>query len=296
MIATAPYRIDLAGAWSDTSPLDELYGGAVANAAVEIDDVPRLKAQTYTDPKGEPEGMEKAVLQVAEAPAGVRIRFRSPFDAGTGLGISSILAACGVAACWDSRRNWTTQELADAVTQVEIAMGTNGGWQDQWGAILPGVKYLTNRGRDQQVFLGASAAAMVGNLVLIDTGKRRPASSILLRVVEQYRAMTPDQARKAMYGLRWAARVAREAIMENQAGTLGWAMEQTSIAARALGAPGLPEAPWLNAVSYGWKWCGAGGGGFMVALAKDPSVVMEAAKAEGMTPYRVRLATKGLSV
>ena len=72
---------------------------------------------------------------------GIEIESWSRLPQGSGLGTSSILAAALVA-CVSSalgvRRD--ASDLTHAVLQVEQLLTTGGGWQDQVGGILPGVK------------------------------------------------------------------------------------------------------------------------------------------------------------
>ena len=74
---------------------------------------------------------------------GIELTLLSAIPAGSGLGTSSILAAtvlgtlsefCGL--------NWDKNEIGNRTLILEQLLTTGGGWQDQYGGILGGVKLL----------------------------------------------------------------------------------------------------------------------------------------------------------
>ncbi|MBO4485873.1 MAG: bifunctional fucokinase/L-fucose-1-P-guanylyltransferase, partial [Prevotella sp.] len=84
--------------------------------------------------------------------SGVELTMLSAIPAGSGLGTSSILAATVLAALSDfCCLAWDKAEIGSRTLQLEQMLTTGGGWQDQYGGILPGVKLLeTQRGFVQQ--------------------------------------------------------------------------------------------------------------------------------------------------
>ena len=149
--ATAPLRIDLAGGWSDTPPICHEAGGAVCNVAVKLDGkrpvgcrcsplarkelILRIEdTQTCvvtsledlgdrSDPRA-PCALLKCALVVAgvvdvdgpplqeQLHQGLELTSWSRVPTGSGLGTSSILAACAVAVLRDGSR----QQLVEDAT------------------------------------------------------------------------------------------------------------------------------------------------------------------------------------
>jgi fucokinase len=81
---------------------------------------------------------------------------------------------------------------------LEQRMCTGGGWQDQVGGIMPGVKLIrTQPGADQTVSLRWSVFNLADDsdlkqrCLLYFTGQKRMARNILQNVVGNYLARTP---------------------------------------------------------------------------------------------------------
>ena len=232
-----PVRLDFIGGWSDQVEWTET--AAVINAAIGWDGVYPLTLD------GD--------------------RLHSEINGvGTGLGVSSILAAGRFLAA-NPGGDYVSAGLA-----WEQAQGTRGGWQDQIGGITPGMK-LINRGDDVPKVKPwrEPEPSIWPHLVLFDTGTRRLSKGI----GEQVRAKLRDR------GLRVAIRrnVATAWQLydhcpapEEFAGEClaGWRrlVEQVP----DIEVP-LPVSPLL----WGAKLLGAGGGGYGVAFVKDPATVPE---------------------
>lgn len=119
---------------------------------------------------------------------------------GSGLGTSSILCAATVKAVfeffgieYDDNRIFTT------VLAVEQLMSTGGGWQDQIGGAVPGIKIITSSkgfGQDVRVRNLSVPDKMKKELeerfCLIYTGQRRLARNILRNVVGKYIGGSPE--------------------------------------------------------------------------------------------------------
>jgi hypothetical protein len=83
-----------------------------------------------------------------ELGAGLEITLLCAVPKGSGLGTSSVLGGVILAAL--SRffgLPLLQDELVRQVLQVEQMLTTGGGWQDQIGGLLPGVKYVERAGR-----------------------------------------------------------------------------------------------------------------------------------------------------
>ena len=71
---------------------------------------------------------------------------------GSGLGTSSILAgACAKAIAEFTGAEVTRDMLFDQVLYMEQLMSTGGGWQDQAGGIMPGIKMITSKPGARQI-------------------------------------------------------------------------------------------------------------------------------------------------
>ncbi|MCD8336822.1 MAG: bifunctional fucokinase/L-fucose-1-P-guanylyltransferase [Lachnospiraceae bacterium] len=113
---------------------------------------------------------------------------------GSGLGTSSILAgACVKALLMAMGQEPTDEEVFERVLCMEQLMSTGGGWQDQVGGIVPGIKMVTTRpGLAQKIICTPLAvsdetiAELNDRFALIYTGQRRLARNLLRDVVSRY--------------------------------------------------------------------------------------------------------------
>ena len=129
--------------------------------------------------------------QLAHGGGGLEVESWSRLPTGSGLGTSSILAAALVAAVGvASGVEYGADALTHAVLQVEQMLTTGGGWQDQAGGILPGVKRCAS---EPQLPLSVhsavlpiapgACAALSRHLQLVYTGKTRLARNLLQDVL-----------------------------------------------------------------------------------------------------------------
>ncbi|CAI5441093.1 unnamed protein product [Caenorhabditis angaria] len=121
---------------------------------------------------------------------------------GSGLGTSSILGATILRAIWElyQAENLEFQreiqaKIAHSVLKIEQIMTTGGGWQDQIGAIYPGIKLgIAQRNSSQNFGLKVERIEISKKfqteincrLVLIYTGKTRLAKNILQEVIRNW--------------------------------------------------------------------------------------------------------------
>nr|WP_245844468.1 bifunctional fucokinase/fucose-1-phosphate guanylyltransferase [Nibricoccus aquaticus] len=129
--------------------------------------------------------------QLKSLGGGLEISLLSAVPKGSGLGTSSILAAtilgalnraCGL--------GWDDLDLYNRVLGVEQLLTTGGGWQDQAGALFPGLKFIeTQPGATQQPSIRYLPTQLVGpdilnrQLLLYYTGATRMAKGILQEIV-----------------------------------------------------------------------------------------------------------------
>jgi galactokinase/mevalonate kinase-like predicted kinase len=212
---------------------------------------------------------------------GVEITLLCAVPKGSGLGTSSILGGVILAAL--SRffgRPVVPDELMRQVLQVEQMLTTGGGWQDQIGGLVPGVKCVESRPglRPHPVvhqldpFLFQDRESLA-RFTLFYTGITRLAKSILADVVDRVNAA--DKA--YLFTLRHLAQLAldaKDAIERRDGDALGEVIALSWAANRRIHASTTNEeveellAAALPHVA-GVKLLGAGGGGYALFLSPD---------------------------
>jgi fucokinase len=259
-------------------------------------------------PLSDPAALLKTAAAVCGYGPGLRgglvLRAASHLPKGSGLGGSSILAAALVTVLQriaGRPDDWRT--VSDLVLAVEQRLGTGGGWQDQVGGLVPGAKLVASapvhpiRLQVEPVPLGAGASrALAERLVLVDTGITRLARNVLQRVVGSYLAR--DQ--RVVAGIGRLADLARDGRDRLASGDLdgladiiaeAWELNQS--------LDPLCSNPAVDALftgtgslCRGWKLCGAGGGGFAVAMSHPgtATALAEVLRARGARPVPWSLA------
>ncbi|MBN1509380.1 MAG: hypothetical protein JW955_21215 [Sedimentisphaerales bacterium] len=213
---------------------------------------------------------------------GIELTTLAAIPKGSGLGTSSIMGAVIVAALGRVMgRRLSPRELFHSVLRLEQALTTGGGWQDQIGGAVGGVKMIvTEPGMipDAHVHYLPSdildPATNGGQTLLYYTGITRLARNILHQVVGRYL----DRDRAAMATLRRIGAVAGEvmdAFIRKDIERFGRLMDVAWQLNKQLDPNSSNEdiealfarvRPHL----YGGKLLGAGGGGFMLMVCKSP--------------------------
>lgn len=199
---------------------------------------------------------------------------------GSGLGTSSILAAaCCKAIMEFFNLPYTENELISYVLAAEQIMSTGGGWQDQVGGLLPGIKLLVSEpGLRQDIKVEKlnikeeTLAELNERFCLIYTGQRRLAKNLLRDVVGRYVGNEEDSlfAHKEIKKVAVLMKFALEQGDVDEFARLldyHWELSQkidagstnTLIDQIFLGIEDLIDARMI---------CGAGGGGFLQAILK----------------------------
>lgn len=213
---------------------------------------------------------------------GMEITLLAAIPAGSGLGTSSILAATVLAALSDfCGLGWDRNEVCNRTLVLEQLLTTGGGWQDQYGGVLPGVKLLqTSAGFDQNavarwlpdtLFTDAEARACH---LLYYTGVTRTAKNILAEIV---RGMFLNNTRhlSLLDAMKQHALTVFDTLQRNDLQRFGQMVRTTWEQNKALDAGTNPDVieslcRRVDDLCYGYKLPGAGGGGFMYMVAKDP--------------------------
>ncbi|MGE5608867.1 MAG: hypothetical protein ACM359_06420, partial [Bacillota bacterium] len=150
--------------------------------------------------------------------AGLIVSTECRVPKGSGLGTSSILAATLLAALYETiNRPATTDQLIAQTLLLEQRLSTGGGWQDQVGGIVGGVKSTTTTPGIPQIPLVEPLplsdelyTALQERFVVYYSGQQRLARDILRRVMGRYLAREPailflmEDLKKSAQSLRHA--------------------------------------------------------------------------------------------
>ena len=212
---------------------------------------------------------------------GLDLTIFSSLPKGSGMGTSSILGAA-VIACLDRVLGvpFNTDRLIRMTSILEQRMCTGGGWQDQVGGIMPGVKLIrTQPGPDQTVSLRwtvfdmSEGSALKQRCLLYFTGQKRMARNILQNVVSGYLARDPLVLR-TVEALKTSALETKEALdAQDLEGFARGVARYWELKKRI--DPGSTNAPieaLLGSVAKETMAAllpGAGGGGFIFLIAKS---------------------------
>jgi galactokinase/mevalonate kinase-like predicted kinase len=213
---------------------------------------------------------------------GIELTLLSAIPAGSGLGTSSVLAAtvlgtlndfCGLA--------WDKNEIGYRTLVLEQLLTTGGGWQDQFGGILQGVKLLqTERGFEQN----PTVRWLPNDLftqpeyrqchLLYYTGITRTAKKILAEIVRRMFLNQRDELR-LLREMKQHAMDMYEAIQRADFQQMGMLVRKTWQQNQLIDSGTNP--PEVEAITrqiddlcLGYKLGGAGGGGYLYMVAKDP--------------------------
>jgi galactokinase/mevalonate kinase-like predicted kinase len=213
---------------------------------------------------------------------GIELTTLAAIPGGSGLGTSSIMGAVIHAVIQRVLGNTLApRELFHAVLRLEQALTTGGGWQDQIGGIVPGAKIITTGPGlvpDPSIhFVPADVLTPLsrgGSALLYYTGITRLAKNILQNVVGNWL----DRDRAAVATLRaihaFPARTA-DAMARKDDAAFGRALNAAWTLKKQLdpGSTTLEIDALIDSVRphlHGAKIMGAGGGGFILMLAKSP--------------------------
>ena len=214
--------------------------------------------------------------------SGIELTLLSAVPAGSGLGTSSILAATVLGALNDfCGLGWDKNEIGHRTLMLEQMLTTGGGWQDQFGGVLGGVKLLqTGRGFEQnpQVRwlpndLWTQPEHQACHL-LYYTGITRTAKQILAEIVR--RMFLNDNAElRLLREMKEHTQEMYEAILQNDFRKMGLLMRKTWQQNQTLDSGTNPSAiaaltELIDDLCLGYKLPGAGGGGYLYMIAKDP--------------------------
>lgn len=229
-----------------------------------------------------PEKYPSLTTQLEAFGSGIEITLLSAVPAGSGLGTSSILAATVLGALSDfCSLAWDSSEICKRTLALEQLLTSGGGWQDQFGGVLQGTKLLqTGAGWVQQPSVNWLPDGIFTDPLyapchlLYYTGITRTAKSILGEIVKRM-FLNSHQTLDLLDNMRQHAIDMAESIQRRNFSRYGSLIAETWKLNQFLDSGTNPPAVQaiINSVSdyiSGCKLSGAGGGGFLYMVAKDP--------------------------
>ncbi|CAH3175671.1 unnamed protein product [Porites lobata] len=216
--------------------------------------------------------------------AGFELHTWSTAPQGSGLGTSSILAGAILAALLRvTDRTASLDSLIHAVMIVEQMLTTGGGWQDNAGGLVPGFKMTRSQASlplkvevEPLNLSETTVDAVTKRLLCLFSGKPRLAKNLLQDVVRNWYARFPHITENAD-NLITNAEEAVEALKTGNVEKLGACMncyrKQKCIMAPGTEPDGIRDMmEALNPFVLGQTLTGAGGGGFLVLITKEPNM------------------------
>lgn len=212
---------------------------------------------------------------------GIEVTLLSAIPAGSGLGTSSVLAATVLGALNEfCGLGWDKAEIGHRTLTLEQLLTTGGGWQDQFGGLLHGVKLLqTQAGFHQDpvvrwlptgIFTQPEYQACH---LLYYTGIRRTAKTILAEIVRRM-FLNQHEDLSILRDMKAHAMTMYEAIQREDFETMGRLVRKTWQQNQALDSGTNPDecqriTELVDDLCLGYKLPGAGGGGYLYMVAKD---------------------------
>lgn len=216
---------------------------------------------------------------------GLELTIASGVPKGSGMGTSSILGAT-ILACLDAFLGieFDADATIRRASRLEQMMRTGGGWQDQAGGILPGVKLLrTAPGPDQNPRVTpidvpeAARRDLAARTILVYTGRQRLAADILQGVVGRYLDGAPEILEIVGALKAGAERTAAALAAGDVDAFVAGVAEYWSLKRRIDPGSTTPEIEAMidpiRAELSAHELAGAGGGGFLYLIARDEGAV-----------------------
>ena len=214
--------------------------------------------------------------------SGIELTLLSAVPAGSGLGTSSILAATVLGAVSDfCALAWDKNEIGRRTLVLEQLLTTGGGWQDQFGGVLGGVKLLqTQSGFEQNPVVRWLPSDIYNSPeyrpchLLYYTGITRTAKQILAEIVRRMFLNNRDEL-SLLRQMKDHAMNMYEALQRQDFEQMGRLVRLTWEQNQLLDSGTNPEAvrrqtELIDDLCLGYKLPGAGGGGYLYMVAKDP--------------------------
>ncbi|WP_241159927.1 bifunctional fucokinase/fucose-1-phosphate guanylyltransferase [Parabacteroides sp. ZJ-118] len=247
--------------------------------------------------------------------SGLEITLLAAIPAGSGLGTSSILAATVLGAISDfCGLAWDKNEIGNRTLILEQLLTTGGGWQDQYGGVLHGLKLLqTNEGFNQNPLVRWLPEYLFTDPeyrpchLLYYTGITRTAKAILSEIVRGM-FLNSEAHLGLLSEMKAHALDMYEAIQCGDFVTYGKWVGKTWEQNKALDSGTSPAAveaiiSKIQDYALGYKLPGAGGGGYLYIVAKDPGAALRIRKILALSPpnsnarfVEMSLSSRGLQI
>ena len=246
---------------------------------------------------------------------GIEVTMFSAVPAGSGLGTSSILASTVLGVLNDfCGLQWDKNEISRRTLSLEQLLTTGGGWQDQFGGILHGVKLLqTTRGFDQNPVVRWLPTGIFTQPeyqschLLYYTGITRTAKQILAEIVRKM-FLNQHEELLMLREMKMLALEMADAIQCQDYERTGRLLRQNWLQNQALDSGTNPAevrriTDLVDDLCLGYKLPGAGGGGFLYMMAKDveaaariKQIILANQKNPNARLVRMSLSENGLQV
>lgn len=215
--------------------------------------------------------------------SGIEISLLAAVPKGSGLGTSSILAATVLGTLSDFLSlNWDKNEICHRTLVLEQLLTTGGGWQDQYGGILPGLKLLqTEAGIHQQPVCRWLPDQLFirpeyhNCMLLYYTGITRTAKNILSEIVRGM-FLNSTSHLHLLDEMKHHALDTFDVIQQGDYQQLAnkvaysWQLNK-KLDTGTNPSPVQQLLKQISDYSAGHKLLGAGGGGYLFIMAKDES-------------------------
>lgn len=322
IIARSPLRITFGGGGTDLASYYEDHEGFLVAAAID-----KYVYVTVTRPFAEGIYLKYSQLEQIDRVAQVQhpiireslclMGFQTPqveittladIPAGTGLGSSGSFTTALLKALYTHRKRHIHQEeLAELACHIEIdRLGEPIGKQDQYIAALGGLTCLTfhKNGNVTAVPLNISMQTMFAledNLLLFFTGFSRSASEILIDQKMKLQQNDADMIANLHYVKELGIR-SKVALEKGDTDLFGKLMhEHWEHKKRRSGGMSNPKIDeWYELAmsngAIGGKLVGAGGGGFLMFMAKDQNQLRRAMTGAGLEEVRFKFDFEGTKV
>lgn len=238
-------------------------------------------------PKFNDEKYSSLSQQLDDFGSGIELTTLSAVPAGSGLGTSSILAATVLGALNDfCGLGWDKTEIGHRTLLLEQLLTTGGGWQDQFGGVIQGVKLLqTQKGFNQNPTVRHlpddlwTRAEYSQCHLLYYTGITRTAKTILSEIVRRM-FLNEHGDVQLLRNMKEHTIAMFDAIEQENFNKMGTLVRKTWKQNQALDSGTNPDevrhlTTLIDDLCLGYKLPGAGGGGFLYMIAKDPNAAAQ---------------------
>lgn len=247
--------------------------------------------------------------------SGIEMTMLSAIPAGSGLGTSSILASTVLGAVNEfCGLGWDKYEISNRTLVLEQLLTTGGGWQDQYGGVMRGVKLLqTQPGWHQQPLVRwlpdtlFTAPEYEKLHLLYYTGITRTAKGILAEIVRGM-FLNSSTHLQLLAQMKEHAMDLYDAIQRGNFEQMGRLVGKTWMQNQALDSGTNPAGvqaitQQIDDLCLGYKLPGAGGGGYLYMVAKDEEAAARIKKTLTANPLNdkarfvdMSLSNKGLEI